>query len=77
MQVLTPWILKNMVIQKERENEVLLEANTEYDTTKIEDAVRRAGICKLWLLMWKLDNEMSYSPLSPTKASTAQMSISG
>lgn len=47
MQVLTPWILKNMVIQKERENEVLLEANTEYDTTKIEDAVRRAGICEL------------------------------
>ena len=47
MQILTPWFLKNMVIQKERENEVPLEANTEYDTTKIEDAMRRASICEL------------------------------
>jgi len=47
MEILTFWILKNVVVQKESENEMPLETNTEYDTAKIEDAMRRASVCEL------------------------------
>lgn len=49
----------------------------EYDTTKTEDAKRRATVCERWLLEWKLNNRKRYSLLPSTKALTAQMSISG